>query len=234
MADEFIKPAPAESRSAHETQVRVRSPRAQARNAELLVAVLAMIAGFIDAYGMITYGVFVSFMSGNTTQTGYQAAEGAFGPASLAALGDPVLCRGSVRRNLARAGRGSLCAKAGVRRGRGRSGRDRRLHAFRLAKRRRRDRSDKLCDGDHEQRALERRRAIGEPDFRHRHAEPRRLASCARDEGRAASGLAGTVGHPSAAGVSCWRACGPASWSVRSYRASQRHATAPGFFCPRR
>ena len=45
-----------------------------------------MIAGFIDAYGMITYGVFVSFMSGNTTQTGYQAAEGAFGPASLAAL----------------------------------------------------------------------------------------------------------------------------------------------------
>ena len=35
---------------------------------------------------MITYGVFVSFMSGNTTQTGYQAAEGAFGPASLSAL----------------------------------------------------------------------------------------------------------------------------------------------------
>ena len=45
-----------------------------------------MIAGFIDAYGMITYGVYVSFMSGNTTQTGYQAAEGAFGPASLSAL----------------------------------------------------------------------------------------------------------------------------------------------------
>ena len=45
-----------------------------------------MIAGFIDAYGMITYGVFVSFMSGNTTQAGYQTAEGAFGPASLSAL----------------------------------------------------------------------------------------------------------------------------------------------------
>ena len=45
-----------------------------------------MIAGFVDAYGMITYGVFVSFMSGNTTQTGYQTAEGAFGPASLSAL----------------------------------------------------------------------------------------------------------------------------------------------------
>jgi uncharacterized membrane protein YoaK (UPF0700 family) len=60
--------------------------RAQARRAELLVAALAMIAGFIDAYGMITYGVFVSFMSGNTTQTGYQTAEGAFGLASLSAL----------------------------------------------------------------------------------------------------------------------------------------------------
>ena len=45
-----------------------------------------MVAGFVDAYGMITYGVFVSFMSGNTTQTGYQTAEGAFGPASLSAL----------------------------------------------------------------------------------------------------------------------------------------------------
>ncbi len=45
-----------------------------------------MIAGFVDAYGMITYGVYLSFMSGNTTQTGYQTAEGAFGPASLSAL----------------------------------------------------------------------------------------------------------------------------------------------------
>ncbi|HEY1780524.1 MAG TPA: YoaK family protein [Roseiarcus sp.] len=47
---------------------------------------LALIAGFIDAYGMITYGVFVSFMSGNTTQTGYQTAEGLFGVATLSGL----------------------------------------------------------------------------------------------------------------------------------------------------
>ena len=65
---------------------KARSLRAQVRRAERLAAALAMIAGFVDAYGMITYGVYVSFMSGNTTQTGYQAAEGAFGPASLAAL----------------------------------------------------------------------------------------------------------------------------------------------------
>src|SRR5271155_4402767 len=86
MADELIKPTPAGSRSALEAQAIDRSLQAHSRNAELLAAALAMIAGFIDAYGMITYGVFVSFMSGNTTQTGYQTAEGAFGPASLSAL----------------------------------------------------------------------------------------------------------------------------------------------------
>jgi uncharacterized membrane protein YoaK (UPF0700 family) len=88
MADELINPTLATDRSALGESVdrRARSQRAQARNAELLAAALALIAGFIDAYGMITYGVYVSFMSGNTTQTGYQAAEGAFGPASLSAL----------------------------------------------------------------------------------------------------------------------------------------------------
>jgi uncharacterized membrane protein YoaK (UPF0700 family) len=86
MADELIKPMPAGSPSALEAQAVDSLLQARTRNAELLAAALAMIAGFIDAYGMITYGVFVSFMSGNTTQTGYQTAEGAFGPASLSAL----------------------------------------------------------------------------------------------------------------------------------------------------
>jgi hypothetical protein len=76
MADELIKPTPAGSPSALAAQAVDRSPRAQARRAELLAAALAMIAGFIDAYGMITYGVFVSFMSGNTTQTGYHTISG--------------------------------------------------------------------------------------------------------------------------------------------------------------
>src|SRR5215475_11792902 len=86
MADELIKRAPTMDRSALEAPAVNRSPQTKARNAELLAAALAMIAGFVDAYGMITYGVFVSFMSGNTTQTGYQTAEGLFGPASLSAL----------------------------------------------------------------------------------------------------------------------------------------------------
>jgi uncharacterized membrane protein YoaK (UPF0700 family) len=83
MADELTKPTITTRRSALEPGAVDHSRRAQARSAELSAAALATIAGFIDAYGMITYGVFVSFMSGNTTQTGYQTADGAFGPAAL-------------------------------------------------------------------------------------------------------------------------------------------------------
>jgi uncharacterized membrane protein YoaK (UPF0700 family) len=88
MTDELRNATSATDRFAAEDPVDPtgRSKRALARRAELLAAALALIAGFVDAYGMITYGVYVSFMSGNTTQTGYQAAEGAFGPASLSAL----------------------------------------------------------------------------------------------------------------------------------------------------
>jgi uncharacterized membrane protein YoaK (UPF0700 family) len=87
MADELIEPTPRGDRSALGGPDQTRgSKRAQARSAEWLAAALAMIAGFVDAYGMITYGVYVSFMSGNTTQTGYQIAEGAYRLASLSAL----------------------------------------------------------------------------------------------------------------------------------------------------
>ena len=63
-----------------------QSPRSAAQSQELLAVGVAMIAGFVDAYGIITYGVYVSFMSGNTTQTGFRAAEGEFGPAAASAL----------------------------------------------------------------------------------------------------------------------------------------------------
>ena len=88
MADELTKPAPATSPSLVEPGAvdRAARLRAQARSEERLAAALATIAGFVDAYGIIAYGVYVSFMSGNTTQAGYQTAEGAFGPAALSAL----------------------------------------------------------------------------------------------------------------------------------------------------
>jgi len=45
-----------------------------------------MIAGFLDAYGMITYHTYLSFMSGNTTQAGYEIGQGKFGPALYSVL----------------------------------------------------------------------------------------------------------------------------------------------------
>ena len=88
MADELRKPAPATSPSLVQSGPvdRAARLRAEARREERLAEALATIAGFVDAYGIIAYGVYVSFMSGNTTQAGYQTAEGAFGPAALSAL----------------------------------------------------------------------------------------------------------------------------------------------------
>jgi uncharacterized membrane protein YoaK (UPF0700 family) len=43
---------------------------------EWLAVGLAMIAGFLDAYGIITYQTYVSFMSGNTTHAGYNLGQG--------------------------------------------------------------------------------------------------------------------------------------------------------------
>jgi uncharacterized membrane protein YoaK (UPF0700 family) len=89
MANEVLQPVPATSSSAAKSvfaDEKTRSLRAATRSEARLAALLATIAGFIDAYGIIAYGVFVSFMSGNTTQTGYQTAEGEFGPASASAL----------------------------------------------------------------------------------------------------------------------------------------------------
>jgi len=53
---------------------------------EWLAAALAMIAGFLDAYGMITYRTYLSFMSGNTTQAGYEIGQARFGPALSSVL----------------------------------------------------------------------------------------------------------------------------------------------------
>jgi uncharacterized membrane protein YoaK (UPF0700 family) len=51
-----------------------------------LSASLALIAGYVDAYGIVALGVYVSFMSGNTTQTGAQTGQGHFAAALPSAL----------------------------------------------------------------------------------------------------------------------------------------------------
>ena len=42
---------------------------------ERLAALLALIAGYVDGYGYISYNTYLSFMSGNTTLTGYRIGE---------------------------------------------------------------------------------------------------------------------------------------------------------------
>src|ERR1700679_2842799 len=51
-----------------------------------LVVGLAMIAGFVDAYGIITYNTYLSFMSGNNTQAGYELGQHNFRAAAYVAL----------------------------------------------------------------------------------------------------------------------------------------------------
>src|SRR5437870_13842177 len=52
---------------------------------ETLAAALAMIAGYVDAYGYLSFKTYLSFMSGNTTQTGFLTAQGDF-PAAMPSL----------------------------------------------------------------------------------------------------------------------------------------------------
>ena len=201
MADELTAPAAPTSPYALDPRaIRPASlPRAQIQRAERLAAALALIAGFVDAYGMITYGVYVSFMSGNTTQTGYQAAEGAFGPASLSALAILFFVVGSFAATLLGQFSGTARAAPGLWRGRGRAGGGCRHDEFGSV-RRRRCRVDKFRDGIMNN-ALSRVGAQAVSVAFVTGALSRLgVKSRARAEARAASGLGGAVGHPSAPG----------------------------------
>ena len=54
--------------------IKLLSPNARAERR--LAICLALIAGYVDAYGLLAYGIYVSFMSGNTTQTGSMTGQG--------------------------------------------------------------------------------------------------------------------------------------------------------------
>src|ERR1700722_3524128 len=69
--------------------------RSSALYQEGLATGLAMLAGFVDAYGIIRYNTYLSFMSGNTTQAGYRAGEGDFALALPSALAIVFLAAGS-------------------------------------------------------------------------------------------------------------------------------------------
>ncbi len=53
----------------HQTSLAL-SAKVSAQTRERLAMVVAMVAGYVDAYGYISYRTYLSFMSGNTTQSG--------------------------------------------------------------------------------------------------------------------------------------------------------------------
>lgn len=57
-----------------------------ARDERRLAICLALIAGYVDAYGLIALGAYVSFMSGNTTQTASLTGQGKVAAALPSAL----------------------------------------------------------------------------------------------------------------------------------------------------
>ncbi len=73
---------------------RVTSSQASVRAQGWRVAVLALTAGYIDSYGFLNYQVYVSFMSGNTTQTGLQTGQAKFAEAGLNLLPIPLFVGG--------------------------------------------------------------------------------------------------------------------------------------------
>ena len=52
----------------------------EVRYQERLAVVLAAVASFVDAYGYIRYGAYLSYMSGNTTMAGVHTARGDWAP----------------------------------------------------------------------------------------------------------------------------------------------------------
>jgi len=87
---------------------RLRSLRFATQRQERLAAGLTKIAGFLDAYGIITYNTDLSFMSGNTTQAGYRTGQGDFGAVVPSALAIVFFVGGSFS--------GALLAHSAVRR----------------------------------------------------------------------------------------------------------------------
>ncbi len=59
-------------------------------------AVLALIAGYVDSYAFVSYKVYASFMSGNTTQTGLQAGQERLAEAGHNVLPIPLFVLGVV------------------------------------------------------------------------------------------------------------------------------------------
>lgn len=73
---------------------------AEVSSSRALPVLLALIAGYLDGYGLRFLGAYVSFMSGNTTNTGMYSGERAFHAAAPSAVAIALFVAGSVVGNL--------------------------------------------------------------------------------------------------------------------------------------
>src|SRR5579872_5746629 len=71
-------------------QSAVQTTRAQG----VLAGLLALTAGYVDAYALLNYDVFASFMSGNTTEAGLHAGLGRLSDAVYHGLPIPLFVMG--------------------------------------------------------------------------------------------------------------------------------------------
>ena len=65
-----------------------------------LAIALAMVAGFVDGFGLLKFSTYLSFMSGNTTQTGANLGRAAFGLAIPSAIAIGAFLAGVILGNL--------------------------------------------------------------------------------------------------------------------------------------
>jgi uncharacterized membrane protein YoaK (UPF0700 family) len=73
---------------------------AKERIAKALASCIVLVAGYLDGYGLLVLGTYVSFMSGNTTMTGVKAGEGSFLAALLPAIAIVGFVAGSAAGNI--------------------------------------------------------------------------------------------------------------------------------------
>ncbi len=97
-----------DAEASHTQDIGYVSKQQFARKQEWKAVAFAMVAGIVDAYGIITYHTYLSFMSGNTTQTGYKIGQGDFASAVPSALAVVFFVAGSFA--------GSLLVHSGGRR----------------------------------------------------------------------------------------------------------------------
>jgi uncharacterized membrane protein YoaK (UPF0700 family) len=73
---------------------------AKERIEKALASCIVLVAGYLDGYGLLVLGTYVSFMSGNTTMTGVKAGQGSFLAAVLPAIAILGFVAGSAAGNV--------------------------------------------------------------------------------------------------------------------------------------